>query len=239
MSQTFTLEAQKRDVLGRKVKQLRKTGNNPAVLYGLKQDPISLTINSFDFVRLYEKAGSSTLIDVVIDGAPAEKALIGEIRIHPVTNRLRHVDLKRVDMTSTIQASIKLEFVGESLAVKGLNGSLMTQLDGVDVECLPTDLVSEIEVDLAALETFEDSIYVRDLKVSDKLTILTDADQLVATVTPPRSEEEMAALDEEVVEDVTGVDVEEKGKTEEEGEGDGDGGEAKAEEPKAEEEKSE
>ena len=238
MPQIFTLKAEKRDVLGRKVKQLRKTGNNPAVLYGLKQDPVPLTINSFDFVRLYEKAGSSTLIDVVIDGAVAEKALIGEIQIHPVTNRLRHVDLKRIDMTSTIQASIKLSFVGESLAVKGLNGSLMTQLDAVDVECLPTDLVSEIEVDLAPLETFEDAIYVRDLKVSDKLTILTDEYQLIASVTAPRSEEEMAALDEEVVEDVTAVDVEEKGKAEEDGEA-SDGDEAKSEEPKAEEEKSE
>lgn len=231
MSQTFTLEAQKRDVLGRKAKQIRKTGSNLAVLYGLKKEPIPLTINSFDFVRLYEKAGTSSLVDVVIDGAPAEKALIGEIQLHPVTNRLRHVDFKRVDMDTKITTSISLAFVGESMAVKGLNGSLTTQIDNVDAECLPSDLVSEIEVDLGALETFEDSIYVRDLNVSDKLTILTDGDQLIATVNPPRSEEEMEALDSEVIEDVSAVDVEEKGKLEE---GEEDEGDAKAEEKKSE-----
>ncbi len=233
MSQTFTLQAQKRTVLGKKVKNIRKTGKNPAVLYGLKEDSVPLTIDSLEFVKLYEKAGTSSLVDVVIEGGSTEKALIGDIQIHPVTMRLRHVDLKRVDMKKKITASVKLSFIGESMAVKGMNGTLTTQIDGVDVECLPTDLISEIEVDLSVLATFEDSIYVRDLNLSDAHTVLTDGDQLIATVKEPRSEEEIEALDSEVIEDISAVDVTEKGKTEEEG------GEDGAEEPKAEEKKSE
>lgn len=205
MSDTFVLQAQTRDVLGKKVKNIRKDGLTPAVLYGLDKEPVSLTIETVPFVKLYEQAGTSTLIDVVIDGGESEKVLVGEIQTHPVTDRLRHVDFKRVDMKATITASVSLSFVGESLAVKNLGGSLTTQIDSIDMECLPSDLVSEIEVDLAALATFDDSIYVRDVKVSDKVTVLTDGDQLIATVNPPRTEEDLSKLDEDVVEDVTQV----------------------------------
>lgn len=219
MSDILTLHATQRTELGRKAGVLRKNGKCPAVLYGLKKEPISLTIDTVSFVKLYEQAGSSILIDVAIEGGATEKALIGEIQTHPVTDRLRHVDLKRVDMQAKISTSVPLVLVGESLAVKGLNGTLNTQIDSLDVECLPDALVSEIEVDLSKLATFEDSIFVKDLQVPEGMTIFTDDEQLVATVTAPRSEKELEDLDSEVVEDVTQVAVQEKGKEESEDEG--------------------
>lgn len=214
MPDTLVLNAHVREERGRKANALRKTGKTPAILYGLQKDPAALTIDTLSFVKLYDAAGTSTLIDVVVDGGAPEKALIGEIQTHPVTDRLQHVDLKRVDMSVSIFASVPLEFVGESSAVKNLGGTLTTQIDELEVECLPADLPSSIEIDISILATFDDAIYVRDLKISDTIRVETDGNQLIAAVNPPRSEKELEDLNAAVVEDVSTVGVIEKEKKE-------------------------
>jgi large subunit ribosomal protein L25 len=106
-------------------------------------------------------------------------------------------------MTEKLTATVALEFVGESVAVKNLGGVLVKQLDEVEVESLPGDLPASIEVDISKLATLEDSIHVKDLSVSDKVKIVTDGEELVVKVQPPRDVE--AELAEPIVEDVTKV----------------------------------
>ncbi len=136
-------------------------------------------------------------------------------------------------MDEEIEATVEIEFTGESPAVKELGGVLVKNIDEVDVKCLPGDLPPKIIVDVGKLKTFDDYIYVKGLKVSDKIELLVDPETVVAMVAPPRSEEELADLDTEVKADVTQV----EGVVKEEKPAEGE--ESKEAEPAGEEKKSE
>jgi large subunit ribosomal protein L25 len=104
-------------------------------------------------------------------------------------------------MDEKIKTEIPLSFTGESEAVEQLEGSLVTNKDAIEVECLPTDLVSEIEVNISSLKTFEDTIKISDLKIPANIEILHDQDEIIALVEEPRSEEELAELEEKSAEE--------------------------------------
>ncbi len=193
---SYKICAKEREITGKKVKKLRKNGEIPAVIYGRGQKPQSLTLNSIEFSKIYGEAGSSSLIDLSISDKPAVKVLSHEPDLNPVTGASIHVDFYRVRMDEKIKTEIPLEFIGESEAVTQLDGSLVTNRDNVEVECLPADLIPNIEVDISTLKTFEDSICVKDLKVPTALEVITDAEEVVASVEEPRSEEELAELEE-------------------------------------------
>lgn len=214
--ETITLTATRRDVLGKQVKKYRNEGKSPAVLYGVGLESVPLLLDTKNFLGVYSKAGATTLLDVVVDGQAAVKALVSDVAVHPVTSRLMHVDLRRVDMKKKISAKVPLHFVGESPAVKTLGGIFVGQLDEVEIECLPSELIHEIEVDISSLATFEDVLHVSDLKVGEAVTINAASDLIVALVQEPRSEEELKSLNETVVMDVTQVAKVEKEKKEEE-----------------------
>ncbi|MGA2667030.1 MAG: 50S ribosomal protein L25 [Patescibacteria group bacterium] len=193
----IALKADQREVLGKKVKKLRKNGQIPAVLYGRKSDPISLALNRKEFFQVQKVAGEATLIDLQIPGQKETKALIRQIQRHPVSDNILHVDLYRVDMTQEIETEIPFEFTGVSPAVEELEGNLITNKDSVKVKCLPNKLVSEIKVDIGTLKTFEDLIHLSDINVPAGIEVLDDSEEIVAQVTPPRSEEELAELEAE------------------------------------------
>jgi len=114
-------------------------------------------------------------------------------------------------MKEKIHAEVPLNFIGESPAVLNMEGILITNKDSIEVECLPSDLVSEIDVDISVLDDFEKNIKVEDLKIPTGIEILDDIEEVVVTVQEPRSEEELEALDTEVVENVEAIEVENKG----------------------------
>jgi large subunit ribosomal protein L25 len=130
---------------------------------------------------------------------------VHDISIHPVKGQILHVDFYTVNMKEKLQTEIPLEFIGESAAVTEEDGTLITVKTEVNVECLPQDLVHSIQVDISSLATFDDSIRIEDIKVPAGIVILDEPEEVVASVTPPRSEEEMAELEE--VPDAT-IDVE-------------------------------
>lgn len=209
---TITLTAQPRRELGKTVDRLRRQRTIPAVVYGHHVDSQNLTIDMGAFEAAYKQAGSSSLIDLVVGTGTPVKALIHAVQRHPTTRRILHVDFYQVQMTEKLEADIELHFVGESAAVKEQGGIFVRTLDKVKVSCLPADLVPAIDVDISVLKTFEDRIHVRDLVVPTGLTILDKAEEVVASVTPPRSEAELASLSEKVEENVEGVEVEKKEK---------------------------
>lgn len=191
---TFELIAQKRELTGKKVKTLRSAGLIPAVVYGRGEKPEIISVDRIGFEKIYADAGTSSLVDLVID-KNRFKVLTHEPQLDPVREFPIHVDFYRVKMDEKITTEIPLEFIGESEAVEQLEGSLVTNRDNVEVECLPSDLVNHITVDITVLKTFDDSITVADLPTPAGIEILTDKDEVIALVEPPRSEEELAELE--------------------------------------------
>jgi len=198
--------------------KIRKEGFVPAILYGKDFDNINLQVDKVLFARLFKEAGSSNIIDLSIDEKNQEKVLIQDVQVDPVTEEIVHIDFYKVNMKQKIKTEIPLEFVGESVLVVEQEGSFITNKSEVSVECLPTDLVNHIKIDISGLTNFEQNIKVVDIKSPNGIEILDDPEEVVAMVQPPRSEEELEALEEEVIEDVEAVEVEEKGKEDEEGE---------------------
>jgi large subunit ribosomal protein L25 len=192
-----TLKAEPRDILGKKVKILRGKDQIPAILYGRNFPSQPLVLSASEVRRITQEAGEATLINLEVPGQKPMKVLIRHLQKDPVKDHLIHLDLYKVDMSQTIQTEIPLEFIGTSAAVEELEGNLITNKTSVEVECLPEKLVSQIEVDISPLKTFEDLILVKDLKIPEGIKVLDDPETVVAQVTPPRSEEELAALEEE------------------------------------------
>ena len=204
MSKAIQLKAKVREVVGKKMKSLRSQEGIPAVIYGHGIEPKNLWVNELDFSRVYKKAGESALIELEVSGKKVN-ALIHDMQNDSTSGRPTHVDFFQVNMHEEVETEIPLEFVGESAAVKALGGVLVKNMDELPVRCLPSDLPEKFEVDITKLATFEDVISVSDIKVSDKVELMLDGDAVIAMVSEPRSEEELADLDKKVEADVTKV----------------------------------
>ncbi|MEK7103749.1 MAG: 50S ribosomal protein L25 [Patescibacteria group bacterium] len=215
--ETITLTAQQRTITGKKLAVLRAQKLVPAVLYGHKVENKLLSVPVVAFDKTYEKAGESALVDLAIDGGAPVKVLIHDVSRNPVKGFVEHVDFYQVNMKEKLETEIPLVFVGESKAVKELGGTLVKSIEELEVRCLPSDLVHEITVDISSLATFDDVIKVKDIVLPAGMEALDDGEEVLISVAEPASEEELAALDEKPVEDVSAVEVEKKGKDEEEG----------------------
>jgi len=193
------LKAQKRVIQGKKVAKLRRQGKIPAILYGGKENPKALTFAKEEFERVYQEAGESTLVDLNVEGKK-EKVLITDVQHDPL-GKLLHVDLQRVEAGEKLTATVAVKVVGESPIVKSGEGILLTLLDEVEIECLPQDLPSEINVDLSFLTEIGRGITVKDLPIDQtKIKILGhEPEELVLKIDYPQmaEEEEVAPVTEE------------------------------------------
>jgi len=208
------LRARTRTVEGKKTKALRRNGVLPAVVYGHGQQNRNLELNRGEFIKVYKTSGESTLVDLLVDDSRPTKVLIQDVQFHPTSGQVLHADLHQVKMTEKVHTEIPLAFRGESPAVKELGGVLVKNINALKVEALPGDLVPELVVDISALKTFDDTIHVRDVPRPSGVSILDVPDEVVAVVSPPRSEAELSALQGEVKEDVSAVEKIEKEKEE-------------------------
>jgi large subunit ribosomal protein L25 len=202
------LAAEARTVRGKKVKGLRAASLIPAVVYGPDMDSLSIQIDERDLFKVMQEAGSTALIYLSVDDASEPRVVLArEIQRDILTGRTMHVDFYEVRLTETVRTMPRLEFVGESPAVNAGIGVLIHSMTTVEVECLPTELISSIDVDLSVLETLDDNILVSDLPVPDSVTIIADPGDVVASVVPLRVAE---VEEEEEVELEEGVEVEEE-----------------------------
>jgi len=209
------LKASKRDVIGKQVKAIRRAGQLPAIMYGRHiENPIAIVLDTRDTTRALAGVSSSSLVMIDLDGQEIP-ALIREKQRDFIKNRLLHIDFLVVSLTETLTASVSIELTGLSLAVKDFNAVLVTGLDKVEVECLPTDLPERIVVDLAALAKVGDAIHVSDLVLPENIKVLSSPEEMIVIATAAKVEEVVEA----VVVPVAGteeVEVIEKGKKEEE-----------------------
>lgn len=197
MTKEITLKAELRQEKDGKLEKLDPMNFIPAIIYGPGAENKNLKIKKQEFDKIYAEAGESNLINLQIGSEASIKVLIKDLQRDVVKDFIIHADLYQVDMTKKITTEIPLEFIGESKAVKELGGILVKNMDAVEVQCLPTDLVDHIEVDLAALETFSDSINLHDLKLPQGMELTSETNDGIATVAEPKIQEEETPAEEE------------------------------------------
>jgi len=214
----LTLTAKTRKEFGKKAKHLRGQGMLPAILYGPGIKNLPLEISLKEFKEIYQETGKSSLLSLKVKEKEKEKeftVLIHKLERDPVTLEPIHVDFYQPNLKEEVEATVPLVFVGESKAVKDLKGTLVQTISEVEVKALPLDLPKEIEVNIESLQTFDDVIKIKDLKVSPNVKILKDSEEIVAQVLPPEKvEEELAKPIEEKVEEVEKVEEKEEKETE-------------------------
>ncbi len=198
------LIAEKRTVLGKQVKQLRRQGWVPGVMYGRGFDPVPLQFEERGLRQVLSQTGGSQLIGIKVRGQKQpETALVRDVQRDPIKGKLLHVDFYRVMMTERLTAEVPLVIVGESPVLEQKEGILLYGISAVEVECLPGDLVDAIEVDLADLTEVDQALYLRDLAVPAGMEILTSLDEMIVHVIPLVEEEE----EEEVLPEAEEVEV--------------------------------
>lgn len=175
-----SLKVEKRTILGKKVKKLRKEGITPANVYGKDIKSTAVQLPTKDFVATYEKSGETGLVDLDLEGK------IIPVLIQNVYKNFRaqilHADFFQVNLKEKVKANVPLEIVGEPKAVIDKTGILMNIISEIEVEALPTELPEKIEVNVEHLTNIGDQITVADLKVAQGVDVLTDAGQIVAKI---------------------------------------------------------
>ena len=211
------LKAAPRTATGRHVRALRRSGQLPAVIYGHNVEPISISLDAREATRVLGRISSSSLVTVDLDGKEYP-SLVREKQLNYITRNLIHVDFQVVSLTEKIRANVGIVLTGSSPAVKDFNALLINGLTELEVEAFPQDLPERVVVDISPLLKIGDGIHVRDLVLSEKVTILDAPDEMVVLATAPAKEEveEVVTPEEEALEEAAEPEVIEKGKKEEE-----------------------
>ena len=222
MTEEIILKAEPRsEIKGGNPKRMLKEDILPAVVYGPGSKNINLKLNLQKFIKVFEIAGESKVVNLKV-GDETMQVFIHRLQHNPITNKISHVDFYRFKKDHKFSIEIPINFVGESRAIKEDGGVLVTDIDSIQIECLYTNLISEVEVDLGKLENLNDSIHVSDLKFAEGINVLTSPERVIVTVQPMRTQEEEQAQEEEgeVEAEASSEEIEEKGDESQEGDAD-------------------
>jgi large subunit ribosomal protein L25 len=189
------VKAQQREEVGNKVQKLRKKGLIPAVLYGRKFASVAISVEAKEFKKkvLASGAGRNLIFTLQLNrGGKTEavSAITQTIQRDFLTDDILHLDFMHILMDEAIKTRVPVELVGMPTGVKDDGGVLVHGLRDIEIKCLPGDIPDKFTIDVAALK-INDSLHVSDLKVSDKITILSPAAEMIATVSAPTKEEEV------------------------------------------------
>ncbi len=182
------LSATRREVLGKQVKVMRREGMLPAVLYGRKFQPVPVVLDLKETSRLLGRLSGSALVTINLEGEK-HVALVREKQRNVLRGTLIHVDFMVVSMDEKLRTQVAVILTGESIAVKDFNGILVKNMESLEVECFPQDLPERIMVDISSLKTIGAAIHIRDLPISEKVTVLDSPEEIVAVVTAQAAEE--------------------------------------------------
>ena len=183
------LSAEARVVHGKAVKNLRRQGIVPAVVYGRDVASSSIQLDAHEFELLRRRTGRNALLDLSLDGKKAVPVLVHGVQEHPISRIPIHVDLLVVKMTEELTVEVNIVLTGESSAVERMGGVLLQLRNSVQVRALPDHLPQTVELDITPLEDFDHVLHVSDIAVPSDVTLLTDAAEPVARVQAPRVEE--------------------------------------------------
>lgn len=215
-------------------RRLRAADKIPGILYGTGKAPTPVAVSPHSIgAILRSAAGENTLFDLELGGTK-RKVILKEYQLEPLKNRLLHADFYEVALDKAILVKVHLELHGTPVGVKVQGGILDFVTRELEISCLPMDIPEKIELDVSHLEMGK-HLRVSEIKLSDKIKVLTEPGVVVAHVVAPRAEEEVAPAAEAAAptEGAAEPEVIKKGKTEAEGEEKGD----KAEKPEKKEKK--
>jgi large subunit ribosomal protein L25 len=164
MTSTYALSVKKRSATKHSAREARVEGLVPGIVYGAGVTPVSVTVNRSDLLRIYRRAGTSSLIDLDV-GGKKEHVLIHDVQWHPVRSEMNHIDFLAVDMKKKTTVHVPIVFEGEAPGVKLLGGLLMKDHEHISIRCLPKDIPHDIRVDISVLQNIHDHITVADLKL--------------------------------------------------------------------------
>jgi len=185
---TVSLALEHRETLGKKVKQLRRTGVTPVHLYGPGIKSRALQCPQRDLVRALARAGTNTPIVLKIQGDEEDQlALAREIQWDPVRGDIWHVDFLAVEATRPVSAQVPVVLTGQSPGARDAGGRAVQQLHVLEVTALPLEMPNQVEVDLATLVEPDGVIRARDLRLPPNVTIVTDPDEVVVRIEIPRA----------------------------------------------------
>lgn len=222
----IVVQADRRKLIGKQVKALRREGKLPAVMYGKHVETTPIVIDLREAGRTLSGLSPSALIQIQLDGDEFY-ALVREKQRDVLLGTLTHVDFQAVSLTEKVRAEVAIDLVGDSPAIREIGGLLVTNVEQLDVEALPRDLPERIEVDVSNLQTIGDAIYVRDLSLPESVTVFAEPDDVIVVVTLPAEEPEpeeeveveeelLEGMEPEVIERGRGEEVEEEAEEEEE-----------------------
>ena len=183
------LKVQIRNILGRKVKTLRKEGLIPAELYGHGVKNLHLTLSAKEFQKVFKETGESTVVNLVTEDKKTLPVMIHEVKTDTLSGKILNIDFYQIKMSEKIRVHTPIEFIGESPAVKTFGGILVKTLQEIEVEALPQDLPRRLQVDLILLDEIGKNISVKDLKISDKAKFFVSPETIIATVIEAKAEE--------------------------------------------------
>jgi large subunit ribosomal protein L25 len=211
------LKAEKRDVVGKQVKALRRAGRLPAVIYGRHvEQPVSISLDAHTAELAFARLTSSTLVTIDVNGEEFT-AIVREKQRNYIKGNITHVDFLALDLTEKIRTKVRLSFVGTAPAVKDYSAVLVHRMESLEVECLPTDLPERINVDISSIREIGNNVHVREIPLPANVVVLDDADDVVIVATLVKEEAAevpgAAAAAEAVTPDLSV----ERGKKEEEG----------------------
>jgi large subunit ribosomal protein L25 len=190
MDLELTLDA--REAQGKANKRLRREGIVPGVVYGKGEGSTNVQVEAKAFETLYRAAGRTSVVKFRLPGAGrASSGFIKSVQRHPLSGAAIHVDYYLVNLNVEMEVDVPLVFTGEAPAVEETGGTLLHNLSAIHVKALPNDIPHEVTVDVSVLRSLDVAIHVKDLSLNrDLVQVMTDGETLVATVVPPRVEEE-------------------------------------------------
>lgn len=179
---------------GEKNSAIRKEGNIPAVIYGKHMDtPLSITCKKNDFIKKFKEAGYST--PLTLEGKDIDQfVLIQDMQLDPVSDVVLHVDFLAVNKNEKVTTEVPVKLIGESPIEKLGEGKIQLLKDFIEVEAFPQDLPHDVQIDISVIVKMDDTIFVKDLKLSDKVEILDDLEQPLVTVLKLTEEVEEAPV---------------------------------------------
>jgi len=188
MSNKIKLNAKTREKK-ENINSIKAAGYIPVVVYGPGVENQNLKINKVEFEKVYNLAGESNLIDLIVEKNEPIPVLVKDIEKNPIKNTVIHVDFYQVDMNKQVTAEIQLNFIGEPRAIKEVGAFLVKNIDTLEVKCLPGNLVDKIDVDISGLEKFNDALRVGDIKLPEGIVVTQSSHEIVVTVVEPHKEE--------------------------------------------------
>jgi large subunit ribosomal protein L25 len=185
MATRAEIKAERREILGKKVRRLRRVGIMPATVYGHDVRPISIQVNAHEMAGVMRHAGTTQLLDLILNGEPARPVLIRQTTFDAKRNAVTHIEFFQANLREKLVTHVPLHVVGESPAVQE-GGIFLQLLDHVDIESLPQDVPEGgIAVDASLITEINGHITAGDLVMPPTVSLVTPLDEIVAKVNPP------------------------------------------------------